>query len=163
MTQQRTPKPIYSVEQSDRRVRARYAAEESPTASTDRSPDSLSPPDLDSADLAHLGLFFYAIPIFGFFPALWTLYRGSSDRESQAASRLAVTLALGWLIGYVLLETGARSTELLTIPLLLTSSLLTSSYFVVNIWLMVRLWQRRPLRLPGVSRIADRWIGKHLS
>ena len=32
---------------------------------------------LENSDLKHLYLFFYLIPIVGFFPSLWTLYRGA--------------------------------------------------------------------------------------
>uniref|UniRef100_A0ACD5GVH4 Uncharacterized protein n=1 Tax=Desertifilum tharense IPPAS B-1220 TaxID=1781255 RepID=A0ACD5GVH4_9CYAN len=39
---------------------------------------------------------------------------------------------------------------------MLTSSLLTSGYFLINFWLMVRLWQRKSTRLPGVSHLSDR-------
>ncbi len=67
-----------------------------------------------------------------------------------------VTLALGWLIGYLLLGVGAETAESLSLPLLITSSLLTSGYFLVNLWLMVRLWQRKSLRLPIVSKLSDR-------
>ncbi|WP_324628911.1 hypothetical protein [Phormidium sp. CCY1219] len=164
--QHRSSRPPHSLDPHDRRVRARYGiwglASDSSVSESDPTLEGEAP-DLENKDLEHLGLFFYLIPVVGFFPALWTLYRQKGSRTQKTASRLAVTLALGWLIGYVLLETGARSTELFAVPLLLLSSLLTSSYFVVNIWLMIRLWQRRPLRLPWVTRIADRAIGKHLS
>jgi hypothetical protein len=151
------------LDESDRRVRARYSASSWSDPEEPTPPDPLNPEDLENKDLARLGLFFYLLPIVGFFPALWTLYRHQGSREQRATSRLAVTLAFGWLLGHIFLETGARSSELLTIPLLLISSVLTSGYFVVNIWLMVRLWQRRPLRLPGVSQVAEDIVGKHLS
>ncbi len=111
---------------------------------------------LDNQDLKRLQIFFYLIPVVGFFPAIWTLYRNEGGRQRKALSRLVVTLALGWLFGYILLGTGAQTSESLTLPLLLMSSLLTSGYFLVNLWLMVRLWQRKPLRLPGVSHLSDR-------
>jgi hypothetical protein len=43
------------------------------------------------------------------------------------------------------------------------SSLLTTSYFIVALGLMVRLWKRQPLWLPGISRVAEQVVGKHLS
>jgi hypothetical protein len=107
-------------------------------------------------DLNHLRMFIYLVPVVGFFPAVWTLYRRRGSREQRAASRLAVTLALGWLFGYLLLGAGSQTSDTLALPLLITSSLLTSGYFLVNIWLMVRLWQRQSLRLPGLSRLGDR-------
>ena len=118
-----------------------------------------------------LQLFWYLIPVIGFFPALWTLYhqnpvgqrRGRDQREQQAVSRLSVTLAGSWLLGYVLLGAGAEAWEFLTLRLLLLNGLLTSGYFLVSLWLIVRLWQRKYPRLPGLSRFADRVLGKHLS
>lgn len=123
---------------------------------------SMKPSDLlESEDLDRLQIFIYLIPVLGFFPALWTLYRQAgrsltgAERSRQNASRLAVTLAIGWIMGYSLLGAGAQATSL-TLPLLITSSLLTSGYFLVNIWLMVRLWQGQSIRLPGISRLSDR-------
>jgi hypothetical protein len=102
-------------------------------------------------DLKHLRMFIYLVPIVGFFPALWTLYRKRGNQEQREVSRLAITLALGWLFGYVLLGTGAQAIDSLSLPLLITSSLLTSGYFLVNIWLMVRLWQRQPIQFHGLN------------
>jgi hypothetical protein len=110
----------------------------------------------DNEDLKHLQLFFYFLPVIGFFPALWMLYRRQGDRHHKTASRLAVTLALGWLLGYLLLGVGAETSEALSLPLLLMSSFLTSGYFLVNIWLMVRVWRRKSLKLPLVSRLSQR-------
>lgn len=128
----------------------------------------------DNPDLKHLQLFFYLIPIIGFFPSLWTLYsRGKSFAESSdslkpyqgsrshlAVSRLSVTLAGSWLLGYLLLNVGAETSEFLMLRLLVLNSLLTSGYFLVSIWLMVRLSSRKSLRLPGFSRLADRLLDK---
>jgi hypothetical protein len=117
----------------------------------------MSAPDpFENENIRHLQLFLYLIPIVGFFPALWTLYRRRGTRQERNLSRLAVTLALGWLFGYLLLGTGAEVSDSLSLPLLITSSLLTSGYFLVNLWLMVRLWQRKSLRLPIASKLGDR-------
>ncbi|NJO39992.1 MAG: hypothetical protein HC769_25375 [Cyanobacteria bacterium CRU_2_1] len=107
-------------------------------------------------DLRRLQMFIYLVPVVGFFPALWTLYRGQGDREQRNVSRLAITLSFAWVLGYLLLNAGSQASSSLTLPLLIMSSLLTSGYFLVNIWLMVRLWQRKSLRLPGISRLGDR-------
>ncbi|HEY9697396.1 MAG TPA: hypothetical protein V6D10_09040 [Trichocoleus sp.] len=107
-------------------------------------------------DLRRLQMFFYLVPVLGFFPALWALYRQSNNREQRQVSQLAVKLALGWLLGNLLLQGGIQMADSLTLPLLILSSLLTSGYFLVNIWLMVRLWQRKSLYLPGLSRKNDR-------
>jgi hypothetical protein len=109
----------------------------------------------ERADLNRLEILVYLIPVFGFFPALWTLYRQEDQGAKRNASRLAVTLALGWLAGYLLLGIGAQA-DAATLPLLILASLLTSGYFLANIWLMVRLWQGKSVRLPGVSQVGDR-------
>ena len=127
----------------------------------------------DNLDLKHLHLFLYLIPIIGFFPSLWTLYRHgksfaeSSDapssqvsQEQLALCRLSVTLALSWLCGYLLLGFGAEASEFLTLRLLILNSLLTSGYFLVSIWLMVRIFTGKSSRLPGFSGLANRVLGK---
>lgn len=122
-------------------------------------------PDRDSEATDQLNrsvLFYYLVPVVGFFPSLWTLYRRRGTKEQMMVSRLSVTLAFGWLLGHLLLQTGAQTTESIALPLLLISSLLTSGYFVVSVWLMFRIWQRRSLKVPGVSHVADRVVGRHL-
>lgn len=107
-------------------------------------------------------LFVYLIPVIGFFPALWTLYRHNGTKQQQAVSRLVILLAFSWLAGLLLLEVGSQTTESLTLPMLLTSSVLTTTYFIVSWGLMVRVWKRQPLWLPGFSRVAEQVLGKHL-
>ncbi len=132
-----------------------------PLAMQETSP--LKRESFENQDIKYLQQFFYLIPVFGFFPALWMLYRRRGNREQQALSRLVITLTLGWLLGYILLATGSQSSEGMKLPLLIASSLLTSGYFLVNIWLMVRLWRRRPPRLLWVSRISEQFWRKYLS
>ena len=112
--------------------------------------------DLDNDDVRRLTLFLYLIPVVGFFPAVWTLYRRLGDRSQQSVSRLSVTLAMGWLLSYLLLNIGASSSPNAALPLLIVSSLLTSSYFLINIGLMLQLLRRKRLWLPGISRWSDR-------
>ena len=118
---------------------------------------------LENSDLQRLQLFVYLVPVLGFFPAIWTLYRRQGTREQQAVSRLSVTLAFGWLLGYILLSTGAQTSDFLTLRLLFLNTLLTSGYFLVSIGLMARVWQRKSVRLPGISRVAEDTVRKHLS
>lgn len=111
---------------------------------------------LDSQELKRLRMFVYLIPVVGFFPALWALYRKQGDRREQIVSRTAVTLALVWLVGYLSLGAGAESSSSMALSLWIASSILTSGYFATNLWLMLRLWQRKPTWLPGVSDVGDR-------
>lgn len=122
----------------------------------------------DNLDLNRLQLFFYLIPVVGFFPSLWTLYQNDKSTKSLPraeqlkVSRLSVTLASSWLVGYLLLGMGAESSEFLSLRLLILNTFLTSGYFLVSILLMVRLYQRKSVRLPGFSSLAKQ-VDKHLS
>ena len=107
-------------------------------------------------------LFLLVTPILGFFPAVWILFRQKASMEHRAVSRLIVTLTLIWLLGNIFLQLGAEIGESATITLLSINSLLTTSYFIISFGLMVRLWKRQPLWLPGISRIAEKVVGKHL-
>ena len=112
---------------------------------------------LDNDDMRQLTLFLYLIPVVGFFPAVWTLYRRLGDRHQQSVSRLSVTLAMGWLLSYLIVNLGATTTSPnMALPLLIVSSLLTSSYFLVNIGLMIQVLRRKRLWLPIISRWSDR-------
>jgi len=125
-------------------------------------PIDISSPEENSA-IPRKQLLLYLIPILGFFPSLWTLYRRQGSREQQAVSRLSITLTLTWLLGYLLLATGSATSDYLTLRLLLLNSFLTSSYFLVSIWLMFRLLQGKYARLPGLSSFAEDVLGKYLS
>ena len=112
--------------------------------------------ELDNEDVRRLTLFLYLIPVVGFFPAVWTLYRRLGDRHQQSVSRLSVTLAMGWLLSYLMVNLGASTSTHMALPLLIMSSLLTSGYFLVNIGLMIQLLRRKRLWLPVISRWSDR-------
>ncbi|BAZ53268.1 hypothetical protein NIES4103_59420 [Nostoc sp. NIES-4103] len=107
-------------------------------------------------------LLLYLIPVIGFFPSLWTLYRRQGNREQLSVCRLSITLAFTWLLGYVLLATGAETSGFFTLRLLILNSFFTSGYFLVSVWLMFRLMQGKFQRLPGFSNFAERVLGKYL-
>ncbi|MCL2937176.1 MAG: hypothetical protein O4749_08525 [Trichodesmium sp. St5_bin2_1] len=117
---------------------------------------------LENSYINRQELFLLVTPILGFFPAVWILFRQKASMEHRAVSRLIVTLTLIWLLGNIFLQLGAEIGESATITLLLINSLLTTSYFIISFGLMVRLWKRQPLWLPGISRIAEKVVGKHL-
>ncbi len=110
-----------------------------------------------------LQLIWYLIPIIGFFPSLWTLYRRQGSREQLATCRLSITLALCWLLGYTLLATGAFTSNFLSLRLLILNSFFTSGYFLVSFWLILGTVGGKSKRLPGFSRFAERVVGKYLS
>lgn len=115
---------------------------------------------LESPSLHRLQLLVLVTPILGVFPALWFLYRGSQvNPEQLATSRLTLILTLGWFLGHLMLETGANSAESWHFSLLLISSLYTTSYFIICLGLMIRIWKRQPLWLPGISQVAERVLG----
>jgi hypothetical protein len=149
---------------SEARVRAKYGIWGSKAEDLSQ-PQSLEEPAQDSGESDHLNrsvLFYYLVPVVGFFPSLWSLYRRKGTKEQMMVSRLSVTLAFGWLLGNLLLQTGAQTTESIALPLLLVSTVLTSSYFAISVWLMIRLWQRRSLKIPGISHAIDQVVGRHL-
>jgi hypothetical protein len=114
-----------------------------------------------SPDLERLLLLLYLIPVFGVVPSIWVLAKRNSNQAQRATSRLSVTLATTWLLGYALLNLGAMAggSELNSLgsSLMLFNTLLTSGYFVGSVALMLRVWQKQPLQVPGLSNIA-----KHL-
>lgn len=117
----------------------------------------------ENSDLKRLQLLIYLIPVFGVFPSLWTLYCRQGTREQNVVSRLSVTLALGWLLGYILLASGGNLSEFWAMRLLFINGMFTSGYFFVSLGLMVRVWQHKLPRLPGISRLAEGPVRKHLS
>ncbi len=110
-----------------------------------------------------LQLFIHLVPILGFFPSLWTLYRRQGSREQQEVSRQSVTLALMWVIAYSLLSSSWDTPQLWTFRLLLINGLLTSGYFGLSIWMMFRVRQGKSPRLPGIRSISEGIVRKHLS
>ena len=117
---------------------------------------------LENSYINRQELFLLVTPILGFFPAMWILFRQKASPQNRAVSRLIVTLTLIWLLGNILLQLGAEIGESGTVTLLLINSLLTTSYFIVTFGLMVRVWKKQPLWLPGISQIAEKVVGKHL-
>ncbi|HEY9738628.1 MAG TPA: hypothetical protein V6D06_20185 [Trichocoleus sp.] len=117
----------------------------------------MTKPDSDGSEtLERLQLLIYLVPIFGLFPALWSLYLKQGSRQEKTVSRLVVTLALGWLITFGVLSAGGQLAPSLSLRLLVSSTLVTTGYFVTNFWLMVRLLQGKPVRLPGISQLSNR-------
>lgn len=108
-------------------------------------------------------LILHLIPVIGFFFSLLAVYRRQGSREQLAASRLSITLAFTWLSGYLLLATGAATSEFFTLRLLILNSFFTSGYFLVSMWLVVRVLQGKSYRLPGMSSLAESIFRKYLS
>jgi hypothetical protein len=117
----------------------------------------------EDANISPLSLILYLVPVIGFFPSLWTLYCRQGSREQLNVSRLSITLALTWLLGYILLGSGAVTGEFFSLRLLLLNSFLTSGYFLVSAWLIVRTVQGKSNRIPGFSSFANRISKKYLS
>ncbi|MBW4643898.1 MAG: hypothetical protein KME23_13060 [Goleter apudmare HA4340-LM2] len=116
-----------------------------------------------SSPIPKLQLLLYMIPVVGFFPSLWTLYRRQGSREQLAVSRLSITLAFTWLLGYLFLVSGTGTSEFFALRLLILNSFFTSGYFLVSVWLIFRLMQGKSKRLPGFSGFAEKVLGKFLS
>ncbi|NET43288.1 hypothetical protein [Okeania sp. SIO2B3] len=117
---------------------------------------------LENSNINPLQLYLLVTPILGLFPAIWILYRHNGSPQNRAVSKLVITLTMMWILGNILLQPGTEVGESGTITLLLINSLLTTSYFIISFGLMVRIWKKQPLWLPGISRIAEKVAGKHL-
>ncbi len=107
-------------------------------------------------EVKDLMLLFYLMPVFGVGPALWTLSQPDRSPRERALSRLAIRLMLAWFAGTVALDVGVETIDALKLPLLIISSVFTSGYFVLNLGLMLRLWQGRAIDLPLLGRISAR-------
>jgi hypothetical protein len=105
------------------------------------------------SEFRNLKLLLYFMPVFGVIPALWSLNRAESTKEERNVSRVAMRLAIAWLASYMLFDVSASQIDALHIPLLLASSLITSSYFVLNLTIVILLWQRKSLNLPFFGRV----------
>ncbi len=111
--------------------------------------------------LERLETFLYLTPVIGLVPSIWALYRRQRDRRQLAACRLSILLALMWLSAYLSLDVGtdlAGASTALALRLLFLNGLATSSYFIASVWLMVLLWQKKSVRLPGFSALAERIV-----
>ncbi|NEP05347.1 MAG: hypothetical protein F6K25_24480 [Okeania sp. SIO2G4] len=117
---------------------------------------------LENSNINRLQLYLLVTPVLGFFMAMWILYRQHRSPQHRAVSKLVITLTMMWILGNILLQPGTEVGASGTITLLLINSLLTTSYFIISLGLMVRIWKRQPLWLPGISRIAEKVVGKHL-
>lgn len=123
-------------------------------------------PDIfGEARIKQLKLYLYLLPVIGFFPALWQLYRRQGDRREQQVSRLAVTLMLGWLLTYLGLGWGADHLAGTTaFRVMFLNALWTSGYFLSCLFLMVRVWQKaeKP-SIPPIDRLANDLDRKYFS
>jgi hypothetical protein len=109
--------------------------------------------DLASQEIRSLKLLLYLMPVFGIVPAIWSLSRPGSNPAERNLSRMSIRLALGWFAGYILFDIAAQSSGG-QIPVLLASSLFTSGYFVLNLIVMLQLWQKKTVQLPFLGRIS---------
>ena len=115
---------------------------------------------IDSDALTKLETFLYLTPVIGLLPSMWAIYRRQKDKRQLAVCRLSIFLAFTWLTTYLTLNVGADLSGASTVGfrLLFLNSLATSGYFIASVWLMMLLWQKKSLRLPGFSALAERTI-----
>ncbi len=128
------------------------------TSLRDTSQEQTHHRDIDALD--RLETFLYLTPVIGLLPSIWAIYRRQKDRRQLAVCRLSILLAFVWLSVYLSLNVGADLSGASTtaLRLLFLNSLATSGYFMASLWLMMLLWQKKSLRLPGFSALAERTI-----
>jgi hypothetical protein len=117
----------------------------------------------DLAALDRLETFLYLTPVVGLFPSLWAIYRRQRSQRQLAVCRLSIFLAFTWLTLYLSLDVAADlagASTSIAVRLLFANGLATSGYFLTSIWLMMLLWQKKSVRLPGFSALAERTIDK---
>jgi hypothetical protein len=115
----------------------------------------------ESDALTQLETFLYLTPVIGLLPSMWAIYRRQRDQRQLAVCRLSVLLAFTWLSIYLSLNVGSdlAGASSVGLRLLFLNSLVTSGYFMASLWLMMLLWQKKSLKLPGFSSLAERKIG----
>jgi hypothetical protein len=137
------------------------------TSLRDNIPSPVS--DHRSDALSRLETFLYLTPVIGVFPSMWAIYRRQRDQKQLAVCRLSILLTFIWLSTYLGLSVGAdltggsgadglSSISAIGFRLLFLNGVATSGYFLTSIWLMMLLWQKKSLRLPGFSGLAARTI-----
>ncbi|MBD2136422.1 hypothetical protein H6F32_02215 [Anabaena sp. FACHB-1237] len=114
----------------------------------------------EDTNISKTELILYLIPVMGVVPSLWSLYHHQGDKEKLRVSRLSVTLTFSWIVTYLLLGTGAATSDFLALRLLILNSFLTSAYFLVSLWLIWRVFQGKVARLSGFSGLATRIFPK---
>jgi hypothetical protein len=126
----------------------------------DTAPTSVVNSESEPSALDRLETFVYLTPVIGLLPSMWAIYRGQRDKRQLAACRLSILLAFIWLSTYLGLNVSAdlAGASTLGLRLLFLNSLVTSGYFMTSLWLMMLLWQKQSLRLPGISAVAERTL-----
>jgi len=113
-------------------------------------------PRMSTPAVHRLKLLFYLLPVVGLAPAVWNLFTNASrSRRERDLSRSVITITGLWLVMYVLFGSLAQQ-ESLALPALAVNSVMTSAYFVLQLWLMLRLWRGQSLKLPGVAQLSRR-------
>lgn len=107
-------------------------------------------------------LTFYLLPVVGWIPSVLALYGKQASKEQKAVGRLSISLTLIWAIAYFSLSLGAsQTTEFLMLRLLYLNGLLTTGYLLTCFFMMLRLWQGKTVRLPGINTNSARFrVGK---
>lgn len=128
--------------------------------------NDISPESQESENTSLMSLI-YLVPVLGVFPSLWAVYNGTLKREQLATCRLSITMALTWLLAYILLATGANQTASITpsflaLRLLILNTFLTSGYFIVSIWLIIQTLRGKSIRLKSLSHFASQIFSKYL-
>jgi hypothetical protein len=128
------------------------------TSLRDLPQNPVSHRDLNALD--RLETFLYLTPVIGILPSMWAIYRRQKDKRQLAVCRLSILLAFIWLTTYLSLNVSAdlSGASSIGLRLLFLNTLATSGYFMTSLWLMMLLWQKKSIRLPGFSALAERTI-----
>ncbi|CAN1210976.1 hypothetical protein TUMEXPCC7403_12310 [Tumidithrix helvetica PCC 7403] len=89
------------------------------------------------------------VPVFGVIPSVLALISDRSDRKLKDVSKVAIVMALAWLISSGASGSGDSATTQASLEIL--KGTISSTYFAASIWLMFRLYKDKAIALPGLK------------
>jgi hypothetical protein len=121
------------------------------TFDSEASSEFLEDLDEKKSEGSKINRYFCLVPVFGLIPSVVALVSRRSDRQLKDVSKVAIVMALAWLI-----STGASSADSASTQasLEIFKGTVSSSYFAACIWLMFRLYKDRSIALPWSDRLS---------
>ncbi|MEE3715989.1 hypothetical protein V2H45_04420 [Tumidithrix elongata RA019] len=89
------------------------------------------------------------VPVFGVIPSVLALISDRSDRKLKDVSKVAIVMALAWLISSGASGSGDSTATQASLEIL--KGTISSTYFAASIWLMFRLYKDKAIALPGLK------------
>jgi hypothetical protein len=137
---------LTAVKPMSRKPRPRSYVE--PTKSSEFSSEFSEPQNADKSGLqidSKINQYLCLVPVFGLVPSVLALVSRRSDRKLKDVSKVAVFMAIAWLV-----STGAGSADGASsqASLEILKGTISSTYFAACIWLMFRIYKDKTIALP---------------